>query len=58
MTGVQTCALPIWRNSAGVRLFDVGKAEHVVGAARIEAEDEGGVEVGVDEGIFSPLEVS
>ena len=31
----------IGRNSAGVRLFDVGKGEHVVGAARIEAEDEG-----------------
>ncbi len=30
----------IGRNSAGVRLFDVGKSEHVVGAARIEAEDE------------------
>jgi hypothetical protein len=24
-----------------VRLFDVGKGEHVVGAARIEAEEEG-----------------
>jgi DNA gyrase subunit A len=32
----------IGRNSAGVRLFDVGKSEHVVGAARIEAEDESG----------------
>ena len=30
----------IGRNSAGVKLFDVGKGEHVVGAARIEAEDE------------------
>ena len=34
----------IGRNSAGVRLFDVSKGEHVVGAARIEAEDEGGGE--------------
>ncbi len=34
----------IGRNSAGVKLFDVGKGEHVVGAARIEAEDEGDVE--------------
>ena len=36
----------IGRNSAGVRLFDVGKSEHVVGAARIEAEDEVVSEVG------------
>ena len=38
----------IGRNSAGVKLFDVGKGEHVVGAARIEAEDEGEAEVGED----------
>jgi DNA gyrase subunit A len=31
----------IGRNSAGVRLFDVANNEHIVGAARIEAEDEG-----------------
>jgi DNA gyrase subunit A len=30
----------IGRNSAGVRLFDVANNEHIVGAARIEAEDE------------------
>ena len=31
----------IGRNSAGVRLFDVANNEHIVGAARIEADDEG-----------------
>ena len=30
----------IGRNSAGVRLFDVAKDEHVVSAARIEENDE------------------
>jgi DNA gyrase subunit A len=30
----------IGRNSAGVKLFDVAKDEHVVSAARIESEDE------------------
>ena len=39
----------ISRNSAGVKLFDVGKNEHVVSAARIEetegeAEDVRGIE--------------
>ena len=34
----------IGRNSAGVRLFDVAANEHIVGAARIEAEDEGDAE--------------
>jgi DNA gyrase subunit A len=29
----------IGRNSAGVKLFDVGKGEHVVGAARIDADE-------------------
>ena len=38
----------IGRNSAGVKLFDVGKAEHVVGAARIEAEEEVEPESGED----------
>jgi DNA gyrase subunit A len=38
----------IGRNSAGVRLFDVANNEHIVGAARIEAEDEG--EEGAEEG--------
>ena len=38
----------IGRGSAGVRLFDVGKGERVVGAARIEAESEG--EIALDEG--------
>jgi DNA gyrase subunit A len=38
----------IGRNSAGVKLFDVGKGEHVVSAARIEAENEGEVEDGAD----------
>jgi DNA gyrase subunit A len=36
----------IGRNSAGVRLFDVGKNEHVVSAARIE-EAEGDAEADV-----------
>jgi DNA gyrase subunit A len=44
----------IGRNSAGVKLFDVGKGEHVVGAARIEAEDEG--EDAGGEEIESPTE--
>ncbi len=39
----------IGRNSAGVKLFDVGKGEHVVGAARIEAEDEIASGAGDDE---------
>ena len=30
----------IGRNSAGVRLFDVAKGEHVVGAARIDEDEE------------------
>ena len=30
----------IGRNSAGVRLFDVAKDEHVVSAAKIEESDE------------------
>ena len=30
----------ISRNSAGVKLFDVGKGEHVVSAARIEETEE------------------
>ena len=39
----------IGRNSAGVRLFDVGKDEHVVSAARItEGDDEGAVVEGED----------
>ena len=36
----------ISRNSAGVKLFDVGKNEHVVSAARIE-ETEGDAEMDV-----------
>ncbi|HST37275.1 MAG TPA: DNA gyrase C-terminal beta-propeller domain-containing protein, partial [Allosphingosinicella sp.] len=40
----------IGRNSAGVRLFNVDEAEHVVSAARIEEsedDDEGEGEVGI-----------
>lgn len=39
----------IGRNSAGVRLFDVGKNEHVVGAVRIDEEEESEDE-GLEEG--------
>ncbi|WP_244552349.1 DNA gyrase subunit A [Allosphingosinicella indica] len=35
----------IGRNSAGVRLFNVGQGEHVVSAARIEESEEDGEEV-------------
>ena len=42
----------IGRNSAGVRLFDVGKGEHVVGAARIE-ESEEEAEVDLSDGAAS-----
>ncbi len=38
----------IGRNSAGVRLFDVAKDEHVVSAARIEESDEGETEAAVE----------
>ncbi len=44
----------IGRNSAGVRLFDVAKGEHVVGAARIEAEQE--IAVASDGGEAPPTE--
>ena len=30
----------IGRNSSGVKLFDVAKGEHVVGAAKIDEEEE------------------
>jgi DNA gyrase subunit A len=46
----------ISRNSAGVRLFDVGKNEHVVSAARIE-ETEGEAEADVRDPL-APLEVA
>ncbi len=42
------------RGSTGVKLFDVGKGEHVVGAARIEAEEE--VESEGDEESAPPTE--
>ncbi|MDH7974130.1 DNA gyrase subunit A [Sphingomonas sp. AR_OL41] len=38
----------IGRGSAGVKLFDVADNEHVVSAARIEAEDEVETEIGSD----------
>ncbi len=40
----------IGRNSAGVKLFDVAKGEHVVGAARIDGENEPEGESAVDDG--------
>ncbi|AOH84910.1 DNA gyrase subunit A [Sphingomonas panacis] len=46
----------ISRNSAGVRLFDVGKNEHVVSAARVE-ETEGEAEADVRDPL-APLEVA
>ena len=45
----------IGRGSAGVRLFDVGKDEHVVAAARIEeSEEEAEADVRSDAAITSP----
>jgi DNA gyrase subunit A len=41
----------IGRNSAGVRLFDVAANEHIVGAARIEAEEDVTEAPGEDEGL-------
>jgi DNA gyrase subunit A len=46
----------ISRNSAGVRLFDVGKNEHVVSAARVE-ETEGEAEADVRDPL-APLETA
>jgi DNA gyrase subunit A len=47
----------IGRNSAGVRLFDVANNEHIVGAARIETEDDGD-EAGEDTAETPPTDTS